>query len=35
MTDTGGFVFLIAWATFFLLCLALGWTIVRGRTRGR
>ncbi len=27
MTDTGGFAFLIAWALFFALCLALAWLI--------
>jgi hypothetical protein len=35
MTDTGGFAFLIAWGTFVLLCLVLGWTIVHGRHRGQ
>ena len=29
MTETGGFAFLIAWITFAILCLALGWIIVR------
>lgn len=35
MTDTGGFAFLIAWTTFLLLCLVLGWTIVHRRGRGQ
>ncbi len=35
MTDTGGFAFLIAWTTFFVLCLALGITIAHRNRRGR
>lgn len=28
MTETGGFAFLIAWTSFAVLCLTLGWIIV-------
>ena len=31
MTETGGFVFLIAWAEFVVLVLILAWTIARRR----
>jgi hypothetical protein len=35
MTETGGFAFLIAWAQFVVLCVALGWVIVRRGHRDR
>ena len=35
MTDTGGFAFLIAWASFAVLVLTLGWTIARRGPGGR